>query len=68
MSKPEIPENGIIETKKAEGLATVFAEGSEALTSTQELLKNLSDVTGKITTLPLAVATGFSFPAICPQK
>ncbi len=48
LSKPEIPENGVIETKKAENLSAVFAEGSEALSSTQQLLKNLSDLTGRL--------------------
>ncbi len=48
LTKPRLPEGGVIATRQADDLAGMFAEGGEVMSSTRELMDNLSDVTSKI--------------------
>lgn len=48
LTRPRIPEGGVIPTKRAEDLSSMFAEGGEVMSSTRELMDNLSDVTARV--------------------
>ncbi len=48
LDKPQLEEGSVISTIPSGGLSAMFTEGEQMMTSTRELVENLSDVTGKM--------------------